>query len=99
VALLNPKTALFFAAFLPQFMDAGVASAGRGVALGALFVAIAAGTDAVYAVAAGAVAPALRRTGRLSSFGRYASATALVGLGAWAALSGWRPGGGGHGRG
>ncbi|HKE92921.1 MAG TPA: LysE family translocator, partial [Povalibacter sp.] len=51
VAVLNPKTAMFFAAFLPQFMH-GTASVRQAVALGALFVAIAAVTDSLYAIAA-----------------------------------------------
>lgn len=51
VALLNPKTAIFFAAFLPQFMSHEAAPALQGIALGALFVAIAAVTDSIYALA------------------------------------------------
>lgn len=57
VALLNPKTALFFAAFLPQFMSGGASPMAQSVVLGAMFVGIAAMTDTLYAVAAGSVAP------------------------------------------
>jgi threonine/homoserine/homoserine lactone efflux protein len=90
VALLNPKTAIFFAAFLPQFMTPGSHHALQGVALGSLFVAIAAVTDSAYALAASAIAPILARTGKLRTFGRYASGGAFIGLGVFTALSGSR---------
>jgi threonine/homoserine/homoserine lactone efflux protein len=45
VALLNPKTAVFFAAFLPQFLDPKAPPVLPGMALGAVFVAIAAVSD------------------------------------------------------
>ena len=38
VALLNPKTAVFFAAFLPQFMSANVSPILQSATLGTLFV-------------------------------------------------------------
>ena len=56
VAILNPKTALFFLAFLPQFVDAS-----RGpvtvqlLMLGCLFVLMAVVTDGLYALLAGSV--------------------------------------------
>ncbi|CAG1016301.1 partial Homoserine/homoserine lactone efflux protein, partial [Burkholderiaceae bacterium] len=42
VSLLNPKTAIFFAAFLPQFMSTSASAIGQSVTLGATFVLIAA---------------------------------------------------------
>ena len=62
---------MFFAAFLPQFMDLGRSAAAQGVALGAMFVALAAITDTTYALAASSVAPALARTERPRASGRY----------------------------
>lgn len=59
VALLNPKTALFCAAFLPQFAGAS-AGAGRSIALAAVFVGIAACTDAGYVTFASAAEPWVR---------------------------------------
>lgn len=89
VALLNPKTTLFFAAFLPQFMNPALPAMGQGVTLGGLFVAIALVTDSLYALAAGMVAPRLGR-GRMAA-GRRLLGLMLVGLGALAALTGARP--------
>ena len=60
VALLNPKTTIFFAAFLPQFLSHGASPMLQSMLLGFLFVAIAAVTDSAYALAAGLVAPAFR---------------------------------------
>jgi threonine/homoserine/homoserine lactone efflux protein len=90
VALLNPKTAVFFAAFLPQFMRLDSAGVLQSVVLGALFVAIAAVTDTVYALAAGAVAPLLGRARGVRAMGRYATGGAFVGLGLFTAIAGER---------
>jgi threonine/homoserine/homoserine lactone efflux protein len=87
VALLNPKTAIFFAAFLPQFMSPPASPMVQSVALGALFVLIAAVSDTAYALAAGTVAPALKRAGRLRGLGRYLCGGAFIGLGVLTALS------------
>jgi len=92
VALLNPKTAIFFAAFLPQFMSAGAAPMVQSFALGAIFVAIAAMTDTGYALAAGAVAPMLARARGVRSLGRHVSGGAFIGLGVFTALGGPRNG-------
>ena len=87
VALFNPKTAIFFAAFLPQFLNPGASPIGQSVLLGALFVLVAAATDSAYALAAGAVAPALSQLRRVRTAGRYLSASAFIGLGVFAAAS------------
>ena len=92
VALLNPKTAIFFAAFLPQFMSHDSAPALQGIALGALFVAIAAVTDSIYALAASAVAPILAQARGVRALGRYATGGAFIGLGLFTAFSGSRGG-------
>jgi threonine/homoserine/homoserine lactone efflux protein len=92
VALLNPKTALFFAAFLPQFMSAGGAPMLQSMALGAIFVAMAAVTDTGYAMAAGAVAPLLARARGVGVVGRYLTGGAFIGLGVLTAVSGSRRG-------
>ena len=90
VALLNPKTAIFFAAFLPQFIDPTASAMLQSLLLGAGFVAIAAGTDSAYVMAAAVVAPALAGSARGGAFGRIATACVYWGLGVLTALSGAR---------
>ena len=87
VALLNPKTTVFFAAFLPQFLNPAAPPILQSVVLGALFVSIAAVTDSAYALAAGLVAPALRG-GVVSHIGRRLGGGVFIGLGVFTALSG-----------
>lgn len=87
VALLNPKTTVFFAAFLPQFLNPGSPPMFQSVALGFLFVAIAAATDSAYALAAGAAAPMLRGKA-VRSVGRRLGGGVFIGLGVFAALAG-----------
>jgi threonine/homoserine/homoserine lactone efflux protein len=85
VNVLNPKTALFFLALLPQFVDTdrgGVWS--QALVLGLLFVALGLVTDSLYALAAGTVSGFLRRRRRGM---RHGSGLVFVGLGAVAALA------------
>jgi threonine/homoserine/homoserine lactone efflux protein len=85
VNVLNPKTALFFLAFLPQFVDphrGGVWS--QVLVLGLLFVGLGLISDSLYALAAGTVGGLLRRRRRAL---RYGSGVVFVGLGAAAALA------------
>lgn len=89
VALLNPKTTVFFAAFLPQFLTANAAPMTQSMALGALFVAIAAVTDSVYALAAGTMAPKLRAN-VAQRIARRLGGSVFIGLGVFAALAGSR---------
>ena len=89
VALLNPKTTVFFAAFLPQFLSAGAPPMVQGMVLGSLFVAIATITDSAYALAAGAAAPALRGN-VIRRIGRRLGGGGFIGLGVFTALAGSR---------
>jgi threonine/homoserine/homoserine lactone efflux protein len=82
VNVLNPKTALFFFAFLPQFVDA---SRGRVAAqimfLGLLFAVMGVLSDSVWALFAGALAHALKRNTRWTRTQRYVSGGMLISLG------------------
>ncbi len=87
VALLNPKTTVFFAAFLPQFLSHNAPPMLQSMALGALFVTIAAVTDSAYALAAGAAAPVLRGN-VVRRIGRRLGGGVFIGLGVFTALAG-----------
>ncbi len=88
VALLNPKTALFFLAFLPQFADpARGAVAAQILVLGALFELVAVTTDTAYVLLSGTLAGWLRRRPGSARTGRWLSGAVYVGLGAVAALA------------
>jgi threonine/homoserine/homoserine lactone efflux protein len=90
VALFNPKTTIFYAAFLPQFMSAdvhGTAALSQAIALAALFVLIAAATDATYALLAGAIAPRFAGSSRVGIVARCVSGFSFIALGIFAALS------------
>ncbi len=89
VNVLNPKTALFFLAFLPQFVDPGRGPVlGQILVLGTAFVLLALLSDSLYALGAGALAARIRRGRRgARQAGRYASAAVYLGLGAATALT------------
>jgi threonine/homoserine/homoserine lactone efflux protein len=88
VDALNPKTALFFLAFLPQFVDpAGGSVAVQVAVLGLVFVALAAAHDCAYALVTGAVATRMDRGLRATGALRRVSGAAYLGLAALTALS------------
>jgi len=80
VDLLNPKTGLFFVAFLPQFIDpAGGPASLQVLVLGLCFVALAVLCDSSYVLLAGRVGRAIRSSPRVR--GRLDRGTGLVYLG------------------
>jgi threonine/homoserine/homoserine lactone efflux protein len=88
VNVLNPKTALFFLAFLPQFVDPDNGSAAlQVVVLGLTWTALAFVSDSVWALVAGSASRWLRGNPRALRVERYASGTVLLGLGAATALA------------
>jgi threonine/homoserine/homoserine lactone efflux protein len=89
VNVLNPKTALFFLAFLPQFVDPSGAPVRLQLALlGGMFVLIALSSDLVWALVAGSAGHVLRRSRTFLRLQRYVSGTVFVALGALAAATG-----------
>jgi threonine/homoserine/homoserine lactone efflux protein len=89
VAVLNPKTALFFLAFLPQFADPRAGSLpAQLLLLGALFIAVAVATDSAYALAAAGLGRFLGRHPGFAAGERWVSGAVFVGLGLLAALAG-----------
>jgi len=89
VNLLNPKTALFFLAFLPQFVDPARGHATLQIfELGLLFALMGWISDSVWATIAGTFGTRLRGNVRLRSTQRKISGGALIALGLASAFSG-----------
>ncbi|MFC4115290.1 LysE family translocator [Nonomuraea zeae] len=86
VNVLNPKVALFFLAFLPQFVDPGAGSPALQVVLfGLTLLLLGLASDIVYALTAGALATRLVRKVRTL---RYVSGVVYLGLGVATAFAG-----------
>ena len=82
VNVLNPKTALFFLAFLPQFVDPDHGAAALQILLlGLTFTVIALSSDSLWALAAGTLGDWLRRSRWYLGVKRWVTGTAFVALG------------------
>ncbi|PYU42344.1 MAG: RhtB family transporter [Acidobacteria bacterium] len=91
VNLLNPKTALFFLAFLPQFVAPARGHATLQILqLGVLFALMGWCSDSMWALLAGTVAERIRGSVRLRRTQRNLSGGALIALGLATAFSGVR---------
>jgi threonine/homoserine/homoserine lactone efflux protein len=91
VNVLNPKTALFFLAFLPQFVDVSRGSVPfQVVVFGVAFVLLGLVSDGTYALLASTGAGWLRRRPRVARGSRLVSGGVLIGLGLTTALAGSR---------
>lgn len=89
VNILNPKTALFFFAFLPQFVDPARGNVvAQNLLLGMIFVGLAIVTDSLYALVISSFADTLRGNRRFQTGGRYFAGLVYVGLGITTALTG-----------
>ena len=89
INLLNPKTALFYFAFLPQFVDPTKGNAtAQTLLLGALFVGMACITDSLYALLASSLADRLRGNQHFQKGQRYFAGLVYVGLGITTAFTG-----------
>jgi threonine/homoserine/homoserine lactone efflux protein len=82
VNLLNPKTALFFYAFLPQFVDPARGAVIEQILLfGTLFVSLAFCTDSLYALLGSTIGGLLRRSALLRRVQRYVTGGIYIVLG------------------
>jgi threonine/homoserine/homoserine lactone efflux protein len=90
VQILNPKVALFFLAFLPQFVDPSRGAAWiQIVVLGATLAFLGLITDGLYALLGGTAGAWIRkRGGSMRRAGRYVTGGIYIALGAVAAISG-----------
>jgi threonine/homoserine/homoserine lactone efflux protein len=89
VNILNPKTALFFFAFLPQFVDPALGHVTRQtLILGIIFVGLAIITDSLYALVASSLAGQFRRDKNFQRGQRYFAGLVYIGLGITTALTG-----------
>ena len=89
VNLLNPKTALFFLAFLPQFVNVRRGSVGIQVlVLGTIFACMGFMTDSSWGLLAGTVANRLKANLRFARMQNYFSGGVYLGLGLATAFSG-----------
>jgi len=89
VNVLNPKTALFFLAFLPQFVDVSRGSATlQMVVLGCLFVTMGLLSDGVWAIVAGGAADWLKSHLGFLRAQRFFSGGVFIALGVAMAVTG-----------
>jgi threonine/homoserine/homoserine lactone efflux protein len=89
VGLMNPKSIVFFAAVLPQFVDPSAGAVPQQLLLlGAMFVGLALVLDSAWAVAAGTARAWLVRSPRRLELIGGAGGVTMIGLGVGLALSG-----------
>jgi homoserine/homoserine lactone efflux protein len=86
VALSNPKTIVFFTAFLPQFVDPRLPAGPQLAAMCVVSVCLAAASDSAWAVASGLGRAWFMRPARAKLLGRL-SGTVLIGGGLWLSLA------------
>lgn len=86
--VLNPKTALFFLAFIPQFVSVGQGRvAAQFLLLGAISVTLNTCADLLVACFAGPLGARMKRSAKLRSRQRAVSGVAMIGLGVYVAAA------------
>ena len=90
VEALNPKTAVFFLAFLPQFADPSRPIAPQIAVLGLLWLAVGLATDSLWGLLGGTLGAWVSRSKHYPLIERIVSGGALIGLGLASALTGRR---------
>jgi threonine/homoserine/homoserine lactone efflux protein len=85
--VFNPKSALFFLAFIPQFVDTHHALAPQFLVLGCISVALNTSADVIVAFTAGPIGQWLKRSERFRRLQRRATGWTLIGLGAYVAVA------------
>lgn len=89
VNMLNPKVAIFFIAFLPQFVDSSAPNATmQTLVLGMTLVSIGLVSDAIYALAGGSIGDVLRRRRSAVKATRIAAGSVYLALAGVAAITG-----------
>ncbi|NEQ51114.1 MAG: LysE family translocator [Leptolyngbya sp. SIO3F4] len=88
VEVLNPKTALFFLAFIPQFINPHGVVFAQFLLLGTISVVLNTSVDFVVIAMAGPIGQWLKSRPRFRTGQRYATGTGLIALGSYVALAG-----------
>lgn len=89
VQLLNPKTALFFFSFLPQFVDVQKGAVSVQILFfGGVLLVLGTTSDLIYALLAGSAGHFLRENLKFLRAQRYFAGSVYIGLGLAAALTG-----------
>jgi threonine/homoserine/homoserine lactone efflux protein len=86
--LLNPKTAIFFLAFIPQFINPDSVVVTQFLLLGTISVMMNTTADIVVATMAGSIGKQLKQNAKLRQGQRIFTGTGLIALGAYVAFSG-----------
>lgn len=88
--IVNPKVAVFFVAFLPQFIDTSRPVVAQIAALGVVYIAVAVMVDTAYVLGASAIASRFLRSAKARLRSNRVAAGTYVALGAAAAVAGVR---------
>jgi threonine/homoserine/homoserine lactone efflux protein len=85
--VLNPKTAIFFLAFIPQFVNRSGGTFGQFLLLGTISVSLNTGADLLVILLASLIGARLRSSATLRRRQRSATGLTLIGLGTYVALA------------